>query len=120
MATLDNLADALPSADEDEDNTAVGNRTVGNKAAEQVNVIKRKSLKSKPGALKRRLKVDNEEAERFRRNMGQMSAKSGDQEGGMGMEVQGGQNGLGRWKALRGFIEQTMEKRDMSVLNAKT
>ena len=90
ITTLDALASALPDDDE------VG----GSDARDQVNIIKRKSMKSRPGALKRREKLDRGERDRFTKNMAQLAtttSQTGDTSD--------------KWAALRGFISQTLEKR---------
>ena len=85
--------------------------------------IKHKSLKSRPGAGKRKEKLVAAEMERFGRNMASMCAGSGKVEGGGGYEAsvvvaEGGQEGRDRegsskerWAAIRRFIAQTMERR---------
>lgn len=90
VTTLDSLASALP------DDGEVG----GSDARDQVNIIKRKSMKSRPGALKRREKLDKGERDRFTKNMAQM-ATTQSQTGGTS----------DKWAALRGFISQTLETR---------
>lgn len=100
VTTLDSLADALPDDLEESDPTDA--TAAGNTAADQVNVIRRKSLKSKPGAMKRRQKLDNDERDRFAKNMAQMNVASG-----TGSAV----SSADKFKALRGFIAQTLEKR---------
>ncbi|KAJ5670770.1 uncharacterized protein N7477_006133 [Penicillium maclennaniae] len=98
VANLESLADALPdAADESHD------------AASQANVIKQKTLRHKPGALKRREKLEKVERDRFARNMAQMS----------GLQTQATESAepsaesnptANRWSALRSFISQTMEQ----------
>jgi hypothetical protein len=81
--------------------------------------IKHRSLGSRPGRGKRREREVRGEKERFEVNMARMLGGGGgevkvDSDGG------GAGNGKGvdrdkiggRWKALRGFIEQTMEKKE--------
>lgn len=83
---------------------------------EQANVtlINRKSMKSRPGALKRREKVDQAERERFARNLAEMGGKRVEraetEDGGEAVKKQQ-QQPHNRWAALRGFIAQTMEKK---------
>lgn len=99
VTTLDSLADALPDDVEDSRQTS---DAAGTAAADQVNIIRRKSLKSKPGAMKRRQKLDNDERDRFAKNLAQMAApQSGTQT----------MSSADKLKALRGFISQTLEKR---------
>ena len=82
--------------------------------------IKHKSLKSRPGAGKRKEKLVGMEMERFGKNLAELAAGrtnvgDGDQQGVMGAESrEGGAVGSGsreRWAAIRGFIAQTMERR---------
>lgn len=83
--------------------------------------IKHKSLGSRPGRGKRREKEVRGERERFGVNMARMLGGGGGgggvQGGGVGVEDGDGEGDdkgkIGeRWKALRGFIEQTMERRE--------
>ncbi len=104
------MADALP---EDGDAAAGGETSRGAALRKQanVNIIHRKSMKSRPGALKRREKVDKGERERFAKNLAEMSGKRTD---GMGDDAAGpgsGNQANNRWAALRGFIAQTMEQK---------
>lgn len=107
VATLDSLADALPDGDDGNspDNIA------GERLDQQVNVIKRKSLKSKPGALKRRQKLDNEERARFAKNMAQMATTTTSSPQTQSAKGSTSSQTPSRWAALRGFISQTLEKR---------
>jgi hypothetical protein len=107
VATLDSLAAALP----DEDTQA---STAGTEAKDQVNVIRRKSMKSRPGAMKRREKIDLSERERFARNMAQMavSTAASNSEAGTTERSKGPAAATSqRWAALRGFIAQTLEQK---------
>ena len=71
--------------------------------------IRQKSLGSRPGRTKRREKELKAEKERFGRNMARMlDAGGGDRQN---MDIDGKGRTAERWKALRGFIEQTMERR---------
>jgi hypothetical protein len=98
VTTLESLADALP--DMDMEGGAEGVEIDGAK-------IRHKSMKSRPGALKRREKLERMERERFSKNMAQMAA------GSVAAPTVGDgtpQSGTAsRWAALRGFISQTME-----------
>jgi Ribosome biogenesis protein SLX9 len=116
VTTLDSLADALP----DDVDLPHFQNAAGPQPEQQVNIIKRKSLKSRPGALKRRQKLDNEERERFVKNMAQMTAsKLSTESGGTTTTVVGQQPPTSytsqRWAALRGFIAQTLERRPDTV-----
>lgn len=83
--------------------------------------IRHRSLRSRPGALKRKEKVVKGEMERFGRNLAQLAALEKKEE--QKMEVDGRQVQTGtqaapapatattnRWAALRGFIASTMEQ----------
>jgi hypothetical protein len=122
VATLDSLADALPT-DDDHNTDAQG--AAGGMAEDQVNIIKRNSLKSKPGALKRREKLDKGERDRFAKNMAQLAAPRpvahADQENA-GVENSSKTvvpSATDRWAALRGFISQTLETKP-ELQNMKT
>lgn len=106
VANLESLADALPDAtDESHD------------AASQANVIKQKTLPHKPGALKRREKLERVERDRFAKNMAQMSGLQAPVAGGnieTGPESNPTAN---RWSALRNFISQTIEQQPVFKTN---
>ncbi|RAH67052.1 FAM207/SLX9 family protein [Aspergillus aculeatinus CBS 121060] len=98
VTNLDSLADALPEAEEDLNNSS-----------NQVNIIKQKTMKHKKGAQKRKEKLEKVERDRFAMNMAQLSS----------METAASSNadatpdanaGTSRWAALRNFISQTMEQ----------
>jgi Ribosome biogenesis protein SLX9 len=113
VTNLGALADALPDADGNEAGARGAGAGRGAALREQanVNVIHRKSIKSRPGALKRRQKIDNGERERFARNLAEMSGKKTSEVGEPTGKEESGQQGHDRWTALRGFISQTMERR---------
>lgn len=81
--------------------------------------IKHKSLKSRPGAGRKKEKLVAMERERFGRNMALMAAggtaATKDAGSGMGKSERGGgvENGGSKekWAAIRGFISQTMERK---------
>ncbi len=88
--------------------------------------IKHKSLRSRPGANKKKEKLVAMEMERFAKNMALMSAaptsskntgigaSSGQEIGGVEGDgrMEGVKGGTAdRWAAIRGFISQTMERR---------
>ena len=62
-----------------------------------------KTLKSRPGATKRKAKLESAEMDRFRKNMAQMAQ-------GQSVPSKEGSSTADRWAALRGFIGQTMEQ----------
>lgn len=126
ITTLDALADALP----DNDDEASGTGTAGSKPQDQVNIIKRKSLKSKPGAMKRREKLDKSERDRFAKNMAQLAPSSTTNGTGTSTNksvstgsnrpvTQPASSTSQRWAALRGFISQTLETKP-ELANLKT
>lgn len=113
VTTLESLADALPDADED------GSEAGGEDGAVEVGQakIKHKSLKSRPGALKRKEKLERMERERFEKNLALMTAGSSQAPQGQqqeDMEMEGAPPAApaaNRWSALRSFIENTLEKK---------
>lgn len=115
VANLGALADALP--EDDENDRAVGtstNRGIALREQSDVNtnLITRRSMKSRPGAMKRRENIDKGERERFAKNLAQMNGKTAERVGeGDKKKLEGSQQTHGRWAALRGFIAQTMERR---------
>ncbi|OAG41013.1 hypothetical protein AYO21_04855 [Fonsecaea monophora] len=120
VATLDSLAAALPDDDIRDNSVAHGTgASAGDRPQDQVNIIRRKSMKSRPGALKRREKLDKGERDRFAKNMAQLAAPrpatggaanpSGNAAGGVGGTTASIPSTSERWAALRGFISQTLE-----------
>lgn len=115
VASLESLADALPGGAEDEgawEGIADGNESSNIKNNGMK--IKHKSLKSRPGAGRKKEKLVAMERERFARNLAEMAAsRSASADGGMIVGGEGGKEGGSkeRWAAIRGFIEQTMERR---------
>lgn len=116
------MADALPT-DDDHNTDAQG--AAGERAEDQVNIIKRNSMKSKPGALKRREKLDKGERDRFARNMAQLAAprpvaRADQENAGVEKSVKTAiPSANERWAALRGFISQTLETKP-ELRNVKT
>ncbi|KAJ5676072.1 hypothetical protein N7462_008969 [Penicillium macrosclerotiorum] len=99
VANLESLADALPDAAEE-----------SHDAASQVNVIKQKTLQHKPGAMKRREKLEKVERDRFAKNMAQMATLPPAPTGSTGDASADPNVTASRWSALRNFISQTMEQ----------
>ncbi|KXG54218.1 uncharacterized protein PGRI_073620 [Penicillium griseofulvum] len=104
VANLESLADALPEAEESND------------AASQVNVIKQKTLKHKPGAMKRREKLEKLERDRFNKNLTEMSNITSAPAANGEASTQSNPT-AGRWSALRNFISQTMEQQPVFKTN---
>ena len=73
--------------------------------------IKHKSVRTRPGAQKRREKLEKIERERFGKNMAQLTtavpAAAPAAEAGAAAPAPT----ASRWEALRGFISQTMEQK---------
>lgn len=105
VANLESLADALPEAEESTD------------AASQVNVIKQKTLRHKPGALKRREKLEKLERDRFNKNLIEMSNITSAPAANTGEASTESNPTAGRWSALRNFISQTMEQQPVFKAN---
>ncbi|KAK4224791.1 ribosome biogenesis protein SLX9-domain-containing protein [Podospora fimiseda] len=113
VTTLNSLGDALDDitqeiAEEDAEKPEEGK-------------VRHKSLKSKPGALKKKEKVIKSELERFGRNLAQLAAVSEEKKEEMKMVVEKEEKTQqpqavpaaatsNRWAALRGFIASTMEQ----------
>ncbi|KAF2268244.1 hypothetical protein CC78DRAFT_455352, partial [Lojkania enalia] len=97
VANLESLADALPELDDAQGNTDGGEVEVG-----QARI--RKSLKSRPGAMKRKKKLEKTERDRFSKNLAQMV--------GSGASNSGGSTSIAdRWAALKSHVQGTMEKK---------
>jgi hypothetical protein len=106
IANLESLLDALPEAPASSEHTAAAGDTR----------IRHKSLKSKPGAMKKKLKLEKSEMDRFSMNLAQMSTVVGREDPiASGSEVSPAAeavkpSGSQRWAALRGFIEATLDR----------
>ncbi|KAL8877187.1 MAG: hypothetical protein Q9198_004752 [Flavoplaca austrocitrina] len=105
VADLESLAAALPDAPPREDQVT----------EEGIVRIKHPSLKSKPGAMKKKEKIISTEKDRFNRNMAQLATIQNSTAGPIDT-MQGtavGTDGQSRnkWAALRSHIQQTMEQR---------
>jgi hypothetical protein len=96
VTTLESLADALPETGDAE--AVVGDAK-----------IRHKSMKSRPGATKRKAKLEIMEKERFGKNMAQLTS-SGVVPASSGTDV--AISTSSRWAALRGFISTTLEQKD--------
>jgi len=128
VATLESLGDALGEIERDE----LGDEGEA-QAGHQAGKTRHRSLRSRPGALKRKEKVVRGEMERFSRSLAQLATLPGgdsaagekgkqveasgevDQVAGtMETETAGGaaptSSTSNRWAALRGFISATMEQ----------
>ena len=97
---MEGLADALPDFEEGEEGE-LGQAK-----------IKQTSMKSRPGATKRREKLEKMERERFGKNMAQLAAGTVNEPVANISEGAPEQSATSsRWAALRGFISQTMEQK---------
>ncbi|PNS20638.1 hypothetical protein CAC42_365 [Sphaceloma murrayae] len=61
-----------------------------------------KTVKSRPGAMRRKAKLETTEKERFAKNMAQMAPGKG--------HAEVGQTSANQWSSLRNFITQTMQQ----------
>ena len=126
----DDLRDALPDvdgADNGEDDGWKGFSDVENmgedgesmrglglrkrrrrKPAQQDSKIVMKSLRHRPGAMKRKNEMHQREVERFGKNLAQMVGNPETQVGATGGNA--AQDQSGKWSALRSFISTTMER----------
>ncbi|KAF2735779.1 hypothetical protein EJ04DRAFT_511559 [Polyplosphaeria fusca] len=102
VTTLNSLAGALPDLDANNDDET-GTVEIGQAK------IQRKSLKSRPGAMKRKEKLEQMERDRFNRNLAQMAA---------GADTNSSTNGnraansiADRWAALKSHVQNTMERK---------
>ena len=93
VANLESIASALPDFDDDggKDELDVGQATVRRKNL--------KSLKSRPGAMKRKEKLEKMERDRFNANLAQMAST------GNGASS----TTADRWAALKNHVQSTME-----------
>ncbi|CAO2657994.1 Nn.00g072540.m01.CDS01 [Neocucurbitaria sp. VM-36] len=91
VATLESLADALPGL---EDGGADGEIEVGQAKIQRKTL---KSMKSRPGALKRKEKLEKLERDRFNKNLAQLASTT------QGNAVQD------RWAALKSHVQSNME-----------
>ena len=74
-------------------------------------IIKHNSLKSMPGALKRKDKLEKMERDRFSRNMAQMAGNDFEKSVDDAERQETESNSSSRrWAALRGFIQRTMDQ----------
>ena len=68
--------------------------------------VRHKSLKSRPGAMKRKEKLEKTERERFGMNLAQMVGSTQAQAYGPNNSAVGS-----RWAALKTFVESTAERK---------
>ena len=103
VTNLDSLAVALPDAP---------NPKNGDIAVSEA-IIRHKSLKSRPGAMKRKEKLANLEKDRFSKNMALMMAPNNTGKDDQSRESLVGERDANRdrWASLRSFIKQTLEPR---------
>ncbi len=101
VTTLESLADALP------DISAGGEQQVETGNAK----IKHRSMKTRPGATKRREKLEKMERERFGKNMAQLTSSVSAAEPVAVGSSPASVSTASKWAALREFISQTMEQK---------
>jgi len=96
----------------------LGELESGLEAKKESGKFTEKSLKSRPGALKRKEKLERMERERFGKNMAQLVAGTQMESAATTDALVGGEQQpsvhptASRWAALRGFISQTMEQKE--------
>ncbi|MCJ1322730.1 hypothetical protein MMC15_008080 [Xylographa vitiligo] len=110
IVNLESLADALPEASD----TGPGEVVVGDART------RHRSLKSKPGALKKKDKLEKLEMARFSKNMAQLvhvtgnGSRDGPRAGAPSADApevnDRATGGSQRWAALRAFIQSTMDR----------
>ena len=121
---LESLIDALPSTKDEGDWEDWGHATPGGRSKQAVQIsqekerqdgkIKMKSIKSRPGAQKRKERMLREECARFGKNLAIINtvlAQKGQEEQTRATETT--QPAINPWAALRGFIASTMEKKEV-------
>ena len=79
--------------------------------------IKHKSLKTRPGVLKKKETLITMEKERFNKNMAQMIqlSNASDEAESQNTALDSNHDKANRWAAIRGFVKQTMEQRSVSA-----
>lgn len=98
-ASLESLVEALPEVQPSSKTTT---------ADSQATIIKRQSVRTRPGAMKRQSKLEQGEKERFAKNLAGMSRPD---TADLTVNEQTAPNATpSRWKALRTFISSTMER----------
>lgn len=104
VTNLESLADALPDIPKSRNGeTGLGDPTI----------IRHKSLKSRPGATKKKELLISLEKERFNKNMAQMmqSCQGKEEEKDSATVSDREKGGRSKWAVIREFIQQTMEQR---------
>ncbi|KAF9728983.1 hypothetical protein PMIN06_010433 [Paraphaeosphaeria minitans] len=94
VTNLESLADALSGLEQGDGN---GEVVVGQAK------IQRKSLKSRPGAMKKKEKLEKLEKERFNMNLAQMATTS------TASSATGSKPAADRWAALKNHVKNTAE-----------
>ena len=105
VANLESLGDALPDLDDPPHK---------NFSSTEGAVIRQRSLKSRPGALKKKAKLELLERDRFNRNMAQLAERPvavGSQTvPDAAADTLPPRDSMTSWKALRSFIASTMDR----------
>lgn len=113
-AEMSGLLDVLPDVDNlhDEESSATTSKphapvdsTSPNTLHSQMRLT---SVKSRPGAQKKKVKLDNIERERFAQNLAQLNQPSSVTDNQRTPDTTTQSNN--KWSALRAFISQTMEQ----------
>ncbi|KAL8640443.1 MAG: hypothetical protein Q9228_002633 [Teloschistes exilis] len=113
VVSLESLADALPEAPSREEAAAT------EASAEK---IRHRSLKSQPGAMKKKEKIIRLEKDRFNQNMAQLTAMTAiypsaveEDDASHAMTADNGGQIAHRWAALKTFIQQNVQQRPSAV-----
>ncbi|KAI4094551.1 MAG: hypothetical protein L6R37_007216 [Teloschistes peruensis] len=113
VVSLESLADALPEAPSREE-AAATEASAGK--------IRHRSLKSQPGAMKKKEKIIRLEKDRFNQNMAQLTAMTAiypsaveEDDASHGMTADNGRQIAHRWAALKTFIQQNVQQRPSAV-----
>lgn len=117
---LESLADALPSAQDEGDWEDLDHAILGSSSKEAIwsrqdGKIKMRSIKSRPGAQKRKEKMLREECVRFGKNLAIINTAVAQKGQEQARPAEIAQPAINPWAALRGFIASTMEKKEEFV-----
>ena len=95
--------------------SGLGKRTKARRDGENT-IIKMKSLRHRPGAMKRKQKMESSEMQRFSKNLAQLIGRQTSSVAGETTSPLSAD----RWAALRSFIGVTMEQDPAFVENNQT
>jgi len=99
VANLETLANALPDLEDSVDGKGQAEVVVGQAK------IQRKSLKTRPGAMKRKENLEKMERDRFNKNLAQLAGHGGAGAATSATSI------ADRWAALKSHVQSTVEKK---------